>query len=133
MLSKRYFVTLLILFLCGIAAYLLFFSPYVAPWSRKEAIQTTLDWGGFAKIPVDHEKVGVTQYGDLFTREFVVRFRAHPAQIHQWIQSSKRLKDVTLLLSGQTKVYDIHPGEHDAFGGTVEVKADEVVIRMSWS
>lgn len=43
--------------------YLQFFSGYIFPWNKKEAVQTTLEWGGLAPLPVSANDVTIEKRG----------------------------------------------------------------------
>lgn len=131
MKAVKYFIILLLL--SGLSVYALFFTSYVAPWDRKSAIHTTLDWGGLSPIPVDDENIEITKFGSLFTRQFKIQFRADKSQIDQWIKYSKRLKDNLPQKIGKKRIFIIQPGEQKSFGGKVEIENDVVIIDMSWS
>ena len=110
-----------------------FFSSYIFPWQEKEAITTTLNWGGLAKLPNEMEDFSIRKSGSLFTRSFKIEFDASQKEIENWISNSKRLHENKPTVSGTTKIYLISPGENESFGGTVIVENNSVKINMSWS
>ena len=122
----------LLLFLVSIFLYLDLFSSIVFPWQRKEAIETTLNWGGLAELPKEAEIVNVEKKGSPFTRSFVIQFKANKSEIENWIQKSKRLKNTEPKMRGETKTYEIYPGENEALGGKVRVENGKVLIYISW-
>ncbi|MFY7738886.1 MAG: hypothetical protein ACOVQC_00095 [Flavobacterium sp.] len=123
----------LLLFLVTIFLYIDLCSSVVFPWQRNDAIETTLNWGGLAKIPKEAEIVNVEKEGSLFTRTFLVQFKANENDIKNWILKSKRLKKTEPRKHKNIKIYDIHPGEKESFGGKVSIENGKVTIRMSWS
>ena len=132
-MNKKIKIIGLLLFLVSIFIYLDLFSSIVFPWQRKEAIETTLNWGGLAELPKEAEIVNVKKLGSAFTRTFIVEFKLNQSEIENWIQKSKRLKNTEPKMWGQTKTYEIHPGENESLGGKVSVENGKVTIRMSWS
>jgi hypothetical protein len=114
-------------------AYLNFFSSFVFPWQKTEAIQTTLNWGGLAELPKETENLTVEKYGSIFSRSFKIQFKANQTEIESWILKSKRLKNNSPKRKGNHKTFDIYPGEDESFGGNVTVEKGMVTIRMSWS
>lgn len=109
-------------------------NEYILPWEKKEVIQTTLEWGGLDKLPNEIENIKIDKRGSFFTRQFIIEFEVHDSdKIEDWIKKSKRLKDNTPKLKGDTKIYEIYPGENDSYGGEVEVLGKKVRIDMSWS
>jgi hypothetical protein len=123
----------LLLLLISTFLYLDLFSSIVFPWQRKEAIETTLNWGGLAELPKEAEIVNVEKEGSAFTRTFIVEFKATESEIENWILKSKRLKNTGPKMRGQIKTYEIYPGEDKSLGGKVNVENGKVTIRMSWS
>jgi hypothetical protein len=113
--------------------YLQFFSGYVFPWDKQEAIQTTTEWGGLAPLPAEMEEIDIEKEGSLFTRQFIIEFTASQEQIQNWIKNSKRLKNNSPEEKALKKIYNIHPGEVESFGGNVEIEGNNVKINMSWS
>ena len=122
-----------LLFAFLLFAYLNFFSSFVFPWQKMDAIQTTLTWGGLADLPKVTENLTVEKDGGIFTRSFKIQFKANQSEINSWISKSKRLKDNLPKVKGERKVFDIYPGEKESFGGNVTVEKGMVTIRMSWS
>ncbi len=113
--------------------YFNFFSSYIFPWEQKNAITTTLNWGGLAKLPNKMEKFSIRKYGSPFTRSFKMEFNADKKEIENWILKSKRLRENKPTKIGKTKIYHIYPGENKSFGGTISVENNSVKIEMSWS
>jgi len=113
--------------------YLQFFSGYILPWDKEEAVQTTIKWGGLAPLPINKEDVDIEKKGSLFTRQFIIEFTASESQIKDWVKNSIRLKDNSPEKKEKKKIYDIHPGEEESFGGNVEIEGNNVKISMSWS
>lgn len=113
--------------------YLQFFSGYVFPWDKQEATQTITKWGGLAPLPVRMEEIYIEKKGSPFTRQFTIEFTASDKQIENWIKNSKRLKNNPPQEKASKKIYDIHPGEADSFGGNVEIEESNVKINMSRS
>ena len=113
--------------------YLNFFSNIVFSWKKKDAIETTQNWGGLSNLPSSIENIKVEQKGSMFTRQFIVEFNANPKEIQKWIINSKRLKNNIPKINYKTEIYEIHPGEKGAFGGKVEIEGTKVLINMSWN
>lgn len=113
--------------------YLNFFSSYVMPWQKEEAIQSALTWGGLAALPENAEIIKIGKYGSVFTRQFKIQFTSSKAEIEKWILKSKRLKSNVPKFQKETKIYQIHPGELDSYGGEVTVEGNTVFISISWS
>jgi hypothetical protein len=122
-----------LLFAFLLFVYLNFFSGFVFPWQKMDAIQTTLSWGGLAELPKVSENLTVEKDGGIFTRSFKIQFKANQSEINSWISKSKRLKDNLPKVKGERKIFDIYPGEKESFGGNVTVEKGMVTIRMSWS
>lgn len=120
-------------FLGMVFLYLNFFSSYVMPWQKEEAIQSVLTWGGLAALPENAKIIEIGKYGSMFTRQFKIEFTSSKAEIEKWILKSKRLKSNTPKFQKETKIYQIHPGEFDSYGGEVTIKGNTVFINISWS
>ncbi len=89
--------------------------------------------GGLSSLPDYAEDIEIEKRGSPFTRQFIIEFRSTPIEIEKWIKNSKRLKTNKPRIVGETKVYEILPGENGAAGGRVEVTGNKVLINMSWS
>ncbi|PZX91877.1 hypothetical protein DOS84_18255 [Flavobacterium aquariorum] len=113
--------------------YLNFFSNIIFPWQKTEAIKTTLNWGGLAKLPKEAENLSVEKSGSMFTRTFTIEFNADQKEIENWILNSKRLKDNKPKVKGVNETYEIYPGENESLGGKVSIEKGKVTIHMSWS
>jgi len=113
--------------------YLNFFSNIVFPWQKKDAIETSLNWGGLSNLPSSIGNIDVEQKGSMFTRQFIVKFYSDQKDIQNWITNSKRLKSKVPKINNKTKVYEIYPGENGALGGKVEIEGTKVLINMSWN
>ena len=103
------------------------------PWERNEIIKTSLNWGGLNEIPKNAEIINIEKKGSIFTRQFIIEFKSSDKEINSWIEKSKRLKSNIPKIENQNKIYEIYPGEENAFGGKVEIKNNIVKINMSWS
>lgn len=122
---------MLLAFAAALYIYLEAFSSYVFPWDKKEAVATTLTWGGLAPLPTDD--ITIEEKGSMFTRQFMIEFTAGKDEIEKWIKNSKRLQNNNPTQSGSNVIYKIYPGEEGSFGGTVKVDGTKVIINMSWS
>jgi hypothetical protein len=122
-----------ILFAVLAYAYLNFFSSFVFPWQKAEAIKTTLNWGGLAELPKELENLSVEKSGSMFTRTFIIEFNANQREIENWILNSKRLKANKPKIEGENETYEIYPGENESLGGKVNIEKGKVTIKMSWS
>ena len=111
----------------------LYFSNYVFPWQKENAINATIEMGGLYKLPQDLENLEVEKRGSMFTRQFIIKFNSSEKAIQTWINQSKRLKSVTPKLKGSKRTFEIYPGENGTFGGIVEINGSEVLIEMSSS
>ena len=116
-----------------IFVYVNYFSNFVLPWQKKEIIETTLFWSGLNKFPENAEIIDIEKRGSLFTRQFIIEFKAEKEEIEKWKNSSKRLKNNIPKINGKTELYKISPGENGAIGGKVEIKENNVIINISWS
>ncbi|MEH6538078.1 MAG: hypothetical protein V7719_16880 [Psychroserpens sp.] len=106
----------------------------VLPWEKEEVIQVTLEWGGLDELPAEIKNLEIDKKGSLFTRQFIIEFELDDSsKIDEWIKNSKRLKNNIPKIKGNTKVYEIYPGEIDSMGGKVEITEGKVLIDMSWS
>lgn len=103
------------------------------PWERNEIIKTSLNWGGLNEFPKNAEIINIEKKGSMFTRQFIIEFKSSDKEINSWIEKSKRLKNNIPKIENQTKIYEIYPGEENAFGGKVEINNNIVKINMSWS
>jgi len=124
---------ILLILLGAIYIYIGLFSAYVFPWDKEEALNTTLEWGGLAPLPVPLRDMDIEKKGSPFTREFIIDFKTTENQLKDWIKNSKRLKNNIPKLQGSQKTYDIRPGEEGSFGGNVKIEGNTVTIKMSWS
>jgi hypothetical protein len=122
-----------LLFILSVFLYLNFFSSFVFPWQKEDAIKTTLYWGGLAKLPIEMENIKVRKEGSAFSRTFIIEFNATQKQIENWIINSKRLKNNFPKVNGENKTYEIFPGENESFGGKVNIENGKVNIKISWS
>ncbi|WP_207534869.1 hypothetical protein [Desertivirga arenae] len=130
---KQIFIPITIVaFLCS-AILVAYLSNYVFPWQYQESIKATLAMGGLSSLPDYAEDIEIEKRGSPFTRQFIIEFRSTPIEIEKWIKNSKRLKTNKPRIVGETKVYEILPGENGAAGGRVEVTGNKVLINMSWS
>ena len=116
-----------------IFVYVNYFSNFVLPWQKKEIIETTLFWSGLNKFPENAEIIDIEKKGSLFTRQFIIEFKAEKEEIEKWKNSSKRLKNNIPKINGKTELYKISPGENGAIGGKVEIEENNVIINISWS
>lgn len=133
MFLKALKVLAFLLIALSLYIYLQFFSEYIFPWNKQQAIQTTIEWSGLAPLPIDKKDIDIEKKGSPFTRQFTIEFTASQEQIESWIRNSKRLKNNIPKQKGLKKIYDIHPGEAGSLGGNVEIEGNNVKIDMSWS
>ena len=121
---------LLYIFIVGILGFGIlivgYFSNIVFPWQREESIKATIEMGGLSQLPKNIENVEIDKRGSMFTRQFIIEFDSNAIEIQKWIQNSKRLKNNIPKIKGQTKVYEIYPGEDGAMGGKVEINNNKV-------
>lgn len=114
--------------------YIYISNTYVLPWEKKEVIRATLEMGGLNELPRGIKNLKIDKRGSIFTRQFIIEFEFKDSKkIDNWIKQSKRLKDNIPKIKGNTKTYEIYPGENDAYGGKVEIQDKKVRIDMSWS
>ncbi|WP_289658685.1 hypothetical protein [Flavobacterium panacagri] len=112
--------------------YINFFSPFVMPWYREEAIEATLSWGELQKLPKDADITHLEKRGSMFTRQFIIEFTCSDSQIKKWMQESKGFKNSKIKVKDGTIIYEIHP-KKGAYGGRVKINGNRVVIDMIWS
>jgi hypothetical protein len=116
------------------SAYFILDEMVVLPSKRQKVIQTTLDWGGLADLPINLEEVHIEKRGSIFTRQFILEFEFNSqSEVDKWIIQSKRLRTLNPIIKGNSKVYEIYPGELDSYGGIIEISGKKVRIDMSWS
>lgn len=126
-------IIVFIIFLAIFYFYINFFTSFVFPWEKKEAIETTLNWGGLSELPSNVKILIVKKEGSFFTRTFIIEFISTEKQINEWILNSKRLKNNSPKIKDENKTYEIYPGENNSFGGKVYIDKNLVKIKMSWS
>mgnify|MGYP003575193493 CR=1 FL=1 len=122
-----------LLFLGIFFIYLNFFSSFVMPWQRDDAIKAALNWGQLNELPKDAEIIDMEKRGSMFTRQFIIEFTSSQPAIKNWILKSKGFKNVKPEIKNGIKIYQIHPRDGDAYGGKVEIEGNRVLINMSWS
>ncbi len=132
-MKKLFGIFSVFLILSIVSLYIIFFSNYVMPWDKEEAIKTTLNWCGLRELPKNSEIITLEKRVSIFTRQFIVEFVSSENEIKDWIKKSKRLKNNQPKLNSNKVIYEIYPGEDDSYGGKVEIKNDTVKINMSWS
>lgn len=109
-------------------------NAFVLPWQEKDALKTTLEWGGLNELPSGIKGFKIEKKGSPFTRQFIIEFELESSKkLNDWIKQSKRLRNNTPKIKGHIKIYEIYPGEHNSSGGTVEFKGRKIRIDMSWS
>ncbi|MDR6762233.1 hypothetical protein J2Y38_002444 [Flavobacterium sp. 2755] len=124
---------LVLLFLGFSFIYLNYFSSFVMPWDREEAIEAALSWGKLDKLPKDADITNMEKRGSIFTRQFIIEFTSSKSEIKNWILKSKGFKGVEPEIKDGTKIYEIHPKDLESYGGRVKIKGNTVYINMSWS
>ena len=125
------YFTLLSIFIIGFSV--LFFSNYVFPWQKKNAIETTLIWSGISKLPVNDHDISVSKKGSIFTRQFILEFETSTSNIEDWIKSDIVFQYIVPIQKNDLKIYSIYPGKEGSFGGTITIQNNKVLINMSWS
>ena len=126
-------IFLILLFLGFSFIYLNYFSSFVMPWDRDEAIEAALSWGKLDKLPKDADITNMEKRGSIFTRQFIIEFTSSESEIKNWILKSKGFKGVEPEIKDGTKIYEIHPKDLQCYGGRVKIKGNTVYINMSWS
>jgi len=126
-------IFLVLLFLGISFLYLNYFSSFIMPWDREEAIEAALSWGKLEKLPKDADITNMEKRGSIFTRQFIIEFTSSESEIKNWILKSKGFKDVKPEIENGTKKYEIHPKDLKSSGGHVKIKGNTVYINMSWS
>ncbi|MFC6266258.1 hypothetical protein [Flavobacterium panici] len=124
---------MILLFLGFSFIYLNYFSSFVMPWDRDEAIEAALSWGKLDKLPKDADITHMEKRGSIFTRQFIIEFTSSESEIKNWILKSKGFKGVEPEIKDGTKIYEIHPKNLESYGGRVKIKGNTVYINMSWS
>lgn len=98
------------------------------------AISATKEWARLNDFPKSFKVINLEVLGSMFTREFVVTFKAPLDDIDKWLEESPGTANVTPSIDGSIRNYTIEPG-----GGAqhAELKVDEeaetVRIRVYWS
>lgn len=113
-----------------------YFTHTIMPWEKANAIETTLLWGGLARLPENADNIRIETSGGMFTRTFSLEFDLSQEELKEWVKTSQRLRDhfSETQIDG-TELYKIYPGEEGAVGGTVRINFSNgtVQIDMSWS
>ncbi|MTH14658.1 hypothetical protein [Flavobacterium sp. LC2016-01] len=122
-----------LLFLGIFFLYLNFFSSFVMPWQRDDAIKAALSWGQLKELPHDADIIHLEKRGSMFTRQFIIEFTSSESAIKNWILKSRGFRNVKPEIKNEIKTYQIHPKDGDAYGGKVEIEGNRVLINMSWS
>lgn len=123
----------LLVFITMLFLYVNYFSSFVLPWQKEDAIKSALVWGGLHELPENAEILNIVKYGSLFTREFKIEFMSSKLEIEKWILKSKRLKNNKPKIENGVKIFNIYPGELNSLGGEVKIHENKVSITMSWS
>jgi len=114
--------------------YINYFSPFVMPWQREDAIKSALSWGQLEKLPENAEIIDMEKRGSIFTRQFIIEFESSELEIKKWILKSKGFKNNIPKTIKNTKIYLIYPKEDlQSSGGKVEITGNRVLMNMSWS
>ena len=134
---RRLFLSLAIFFVLIIGLFVIpYFANIVMPWQKAKAISADLDWGGLANLPKQSRHISVNMKGSMFTREYIVQFDVDSIDVNDWINHSKRIKDVTPIIEKDGHIkYNVYPGENDAIGGTIRIDKQKgrVIVDMSHS
>ena len=69
--------------------YIIYFSPFVMPWQREDAIKCALSWGELEKLADNAEIISMEKRGSIFTRQFIIEFESSESEIKQWMHQSK--------------------------------------------
>lgn len=110
-----------------------YFCNIVFPWERNEAIQEAIEMGGLSELPFDAKNIKVERCGSIFSGQYIIEFKSSENELEKWIKKCIRLKNNAPKLNGNTKTYEVYPGENDAMGGDVKIEKNKVIINMSWS
>ncbi|UWY26791.1 hypothetical protein N4T20_13790 [Flavobacterium sp. TR2] len=123
-----------VFFLLGMfCLYLNYFSSFVMPWQKEDAIKCVLSWGQLENLPEKAEIISIEKRGSIFTRQFIIEFESSESEIKKWMQQSKGFENNIPEIRKNTKVYEIHPKSLQSYGGRVEITGSKVLINMSWS
>ncbi|MBE8724252.1 hypothetical protein [Flavobacterium hungaricum] len=122
-----------LLFIGMFSLYIIYFSSFVMPWERNEAIQSALEWGKLDTLPQDAEIISLEKRGSIFTRQFIIEFESSESEIKKWMMRSQGFKNNTPEIRNEKKIYHIHIKKSKAYGGKVEITGNKVLINMSWS
>jgi uncharacterized membrane protein len=111
-----------------------YFANIVMPWQRSSAIESAIEWGGLAELPVSQWQADIDTEGGIFTRTFIIEFECSKAAIEKWVKESHGIRDVTPVREGNLCVYR-SVGYENSIGGTVSINYETgtVYITMSWS
>lgn len=123
-------LTLISIFIIGIS--LFYFSNFVFPWEKKNAIETTLDWAGISQLPVNNEDISIEKRGSTFSRQFILNFETSNKNIEDWIERETVFKNINPIQKNNSKTYNIK-GKNGSFGGKIIIENRKVLINMSWS
>ncbi|WP_426491727.1 hypothetical protein [Hymenobacter sp. 102] len=108
----------------------------VMPWNKAEAINTTLEWGGLAALPVPVSEVEIKKVDGSFSQKFSLRFKCDYAAQRRWIHSSSGLKNGRLQAvtgEGASSTFCLHPNQDGVYGGTLTIRGQEVELQMKRS
>lgn len=111
-----------------------YFANIVMPWQRSSAIESAIEWGGLAELPVSQWQADIDTEGGIFTRTFMIGFECSKAEIEKWIKESYGIRDVIPTKEVNLWVYR-SVGYENSIGGTVAINYEtgRVYITMSWS
>lgn len=132
-MSRKAAIFFSLLSIIVIGTTVMLFSNYVFPWQKKNAIETTLNWAGLSKLPVNGDDVSVIKKGSMFTRQFVLEFETTQENIENWIKTEVSFRNISFTTKNNRTIYNFHPGKENSFGGTITIQNNKVLINMSWS
>lgn len=102
---------------------------------KEAALSSTRQWARLSSFPKTAYGLRVTHGGSMFTREFIVEFKAPAKDVERWLKESPGTKDVKpIAWQDGTLCYKIKPGGGAQFAElTVTKRGTAIMIRTYWS
>jgi hypothetical protein len=101
---------------------------------RESQLEIALEWSCMAPLPQSAYALASETTGSMFTREFLVSFKASEADIRAWLAVSPGVQGQVMDSADSVMIYSIKPCEGAQFAQVlVNWKASLVIIRAYWS
>jgi hypothetical protein len=101
---------------------------------RESQFEIALEWSCMAPLPQSAYALESETTGSMFTREFLVSFKASEADIRAWLAVSPGVQGQVMDSADSVTIYSIKPCEGAQFAQVlVNWKAALVIIRAHWS